>query len=285
MKKLCLTLAGIFFISLIFSACSSNKELTKIESKKTGSYVGQYDENMTPENSCVICIRMDRNDQGSVTFKQINPKMEADEQSFKYSKGDTIIFKPCKPGAKYMVTKAKGSRSYRYYNTTTYKWDFELKPNQQYYVVEAPKKPGLYTFSDNSLFILAFYLSEDYSKVKDIDESSNRVSFEQLWKIAADCYKNKVPLSLYKEEDREASVKKQIEEWGSYYYSVWDNLQRDYKRLNKLNEKFADFYAGTPWYDVFYEYAKEERKGLDKATIYLEDYKKNNHVSSCSLCD
>lgn len=285
MKKVVLLIAGLFLSFLVITSCSSSKEVVKIENQKNGSYVGQYDEKMTPDNSVVICIKMNDMDRGSVTFKQINPKFEPDEQTYTYSGGDTIIFKPCKPGAKYMVTKTKGKRIYYMASKIVYEWDVELRPNQQYYTVEAPKKPGLYFFDDDSLFLLAFYLSEDYTKVKDITPDSKGVSFEQLWKKQADlCYsKGNTGLLLSERDSPEEDVKKNLEEYHIYYWTVWESVQNDYKELNKANQKFADYYFGTPWYDVFYKYVQEEKEYLDKANQVLEDYKKNNDVPCCSL--
>jgi len=282
MKKLCLTLAGIVLTSLIFSACSSNKELTKIESKKTGSYVGQYDENMTPENSCVICIRMRHYEAGNVTFKQINPKMEADEQSFHYGSDEVIIFKPCKPGAKYMVTKAKGGYDD---GVMWIGWDFELKPNQQYYVVEAPKKPGLYFFDDDSIFLLGLFTSDMYDKI-DLTDPANTSIFPH-WKRLADARftKGNIGLELTdrRPEKAEEDINRRLQK--EHYGYVYTDVYNWYKSLKKLNQNFAECYAGTPWYDIFYEYAKKEKEYLDKASEVLEDYKKNNHVPPFACCN
>lgn len=292
MKKLVIFLSSLLLSSYIFISCASNKELVKIENSKKGLYVGQYDENMTPDNSVVICIKMSKQDSGTVVFKQINPKYEAEELTFTYRDGESIIFKPCKPGAKYMVTKAAGNRMYDTgLGYTVYKWDFELKPNEQYYTVEAPQKPGVYCFYDDGLFNLAFFLDKRYSKIKDIDPDSDSVSLEQLLKLQADVSykKENKGLTLVSKEDpgsAEADIKKSIEEYHIYYWSVWDSVKTEIKILNKANKKFSDYYSGTPWYDVYYqEYILNEKEYLDNKMQALDEYKKNNKVACCSLWD
>ena len=66
---------------------------------------------MTLEDSCIIILGLPGNKQ--VTFKQINPELEVDEQTFKYGLFDfsgITIFKPCRPGSRWMLTKIKGEQ-------------------------------------------------------------------------------------------------------------------------------------------------------------------------------
>ena len=99
----------------------------KAPSKKAsvGEYVGQYDETMTPENSCVIFF-LAGSDLEEV-FKQINPNLDVDEQKFTYglfSMYRVSVFKPCKPGSRYMLTKLRGSAHYSFQDVN---WDMEFK--------------------------------------------------------------------------------------------------------------------------------------------------------------
>ncbi len=120
----------------------------KAPSKKAsvGEYVGQYDETMTPENSCVIFF-LAGSDLEEV-FKQINPNLDVDEQKFTYglfSMYRVSVFKPCKPGSRYMLTKLRGSAHYSFQDVN---WDMEFKPNEQYLVIDVPNEPGIYCYSD-----------------------------------------------------------------------------------------------------------------------------------------
>jgi hypothetical protein len=162
----------------------------------------------------------------------------------------------------------------------TYIWDFELKPNEQYYTVEAPQKPGVYCFYDAGLFDLAFFLDKRYSKIKDIDPDSDSVSLDQLLKLQADVSykKENKGLALISKKDpgsAEADIKKAIEEYHLSYSTLWDSNKKQIKRLNKANKKFSDYYSGTPWYDVYYqEYILNEKEYLDREMEVLDEYNK-----------
>ncbi|MEE3436383.1 MAG: hypothetical protein VZQ47_12600, partial [Treponema sp.] len=70
------------FAAALFAALLLANNAFAQKKAAAGSYAGQYDETMTPENSCVIFFTMPGND--AATFKQINPKLGVDEQSFEY---------------------------------------------------------------------------------------------------------------------------------------------------------------------------------------------------------
>ena len=138
--KVFLKLVGALALtSTLFFSCASTSGQVK-----DGKYIGQYDETMTPENSCVIFFSFQGNQISE--FKQINTKKDIDTQSFEYGLlniWDMTVFKPCKPGSRYMLTKFQGSigggwsRDY---------WDMELKPSEQYLVIDVPNEPGIYCF-------------------------------------------------------------------------------------------------------------------------------------------
>lgn len=124
----------------------AEEKATSEKTTSSKSYVGQYDEKMTPENSVVIFFAFPGTEYA--IFKQINPKFPVDEQEFKYDLLDAssvTIFKPVKPGSRYMITKMKGTigggfqRSY---------WDMDFKPNQQVLVLDIPTEPGVYCFGN-----------------------------------------------------------------------------------------------------------------------------------------
>lgn len=134
------------FLSVLFLAIglvmvlNATPKKDKKASSKVSEYIGEYDETMTPENSCVIFMCFNYCD--ILEFTQINPKCGVDKQTFE-CKGlnNFIVFKPCKPGAKYMITKMKGNSIG---GLVKYFWDMEFKPNQQVFVLDVPDKPGLY---------------------------------------------------------------------------------------------------------------------------------------------
>ena len=65
-------------IGLVMTASAAPKK----DKKAGGEYVGEYDENLTPENSCVIFVCY--NYCNNVEFTQINPKCGADKQFFEF---------------------------------------------------------------------------------------------------------------------------------------------------------------------------------------------------------
>ena len=151
MKRFCTIFAvcSILLLPLIFSSCAST-DWSNVDLLEPGDYIGQYDESMTPENSCVIIFSFTSND--SATFRQINPNFESDIQEFKYDGFDILgynwtIFKPCKPGSRYMLTSLKGSDWNGNFNTT---WDMDFSPKQQVLVIDIPEKPGIYVYGPDS---------------------------------------------------------------------------------------------------------------------------------------
>ena len=144
MKKLFVILTAVCVF--LFGSASFAKEprVSKIETKDK-SYVGHYDESMTPENSCVIFFYFTGTQKS--TFRQINPRCDIDEQTFDFNLMEnqmgTVIFKPCKPGSRYMLTYIKGTISDS--RTRTY-WEGSLSFNNRAMVIDVPKEPGIYCF-------------------------------------------------------------------------------------------------------------------------------------------
>ncbi len=156
MKLLCKIFAALSLciLSLFFASCLS-ADVIDPESVEPGDYIGLYDETMTPENSCVIMFYFPENE--FANFKQINPEFKADQQYFDYKGGflgispNWTIFKPCKPGSKYMLTKFKGHCKV---GNIVYRWDMDLSIGQQYFVIDVPKKPGIYAYTlDKTYYI------------------------------------------------------------------------------------------------------------------------------------
>lgn len=141
--KSSLTLIAILMLAVIVTSCASTGG-SKGEIQP-GEYIGQYDESMTPENSCVIYFSFPGNFEA--TFKQINPELDIDEQHFDYGLMELrnwTVFKPCKPGSRYMLTKLRGSMGGGF---VRYNWDMTFKPNQQVLVIDVPKEPGVYCYN------------------------------------------------------------------------------------------------------------------------------------------
>ncbi len=138
--KVFLKLVGALALtSTLFFSCASTSGQVK-----DGKYIGQYDETMTPENSCLVFFRFPGNQISE--FKQINTKKDIDTQSFEYGLFDIFgmtVFKPCKPGSRYMLTKFQGSSGSGWYHNY---WNMELKPCEQYLVIDVPDEPGIYCF-------------------------------------------------------------------------------------------------------------------------------------------
>ena len=98
--KSAVTIVALALMSLFASGCAS-----------TSNVIHPDYASMTPEDSCIIILGLPGNKQ--VTFKQINPELEVDEQTFKYGLFDfsgITIFKPCRPGSRWMLTKIKGEQ-------------------------------------------------------------------------------------------------------------------------------------------------------------------------------
>ena len=205
--------AAALFAALLFA---SNAFAQK-KAAKNGSYAGQYDESMTPENSCVIFFTMPGND--AATFKQINPKLGVDEQSFEYPFGDMqswTIFKSCKPGSRYMITKMKGrmtggvvQKGNKLFGSDNV-WDMDFKPNQQVLVIDVPNEPGVYTYGMIFAESVAFAASAG-EKFTDV-QTPNKLVFK-----GKPCTKQ--------------------------FYKL-------------ATKKFQSYYAGTPWMDAYNETAK-----------------------------
>lgn len=136
---------SIFLAVLALCFITSCASTSSVEGKY-GEYVGEYDASMTPENSCMIFIAITGTTE--IEYKQINPKFDAETVSFSLKPfiGAKMIFKPCKPGSRYMVTKTKGMVHYSFQDVS---WDLEFNPNQQYFVLDVPEKPGVYFFGWN----------------------------------------------------------------------------------------------------------------------------------------
>lgn len=136
--KSAVTIAAFAVLSLFASGCAS------------ASAVSHPDyASMSPEDSCIIILGFPGNKQ--VTFKQINPELEVDEQTFKYGLFDfcgITIFKPCRPGSRWMLTKIKGEQLENAISGSKIKWDFDMNPNQQFVVIDVPQKPGIYVYAD-----------------------------------------------------------------------------------------------------------------------------------------
>ncbi|MBP5751756.1 MAG: hypothetical protein J6W60_02700, partial [Treponema sp.] len=126
MKRFCkfFAVCSILLLPLIFSSCAST-DWSNVDLLEPGDYIGQYDESMTPENSCVILFFFMDNDYA--TFRQINSDFPEDIQHFEYKKAlfkpQYTIFKPCKPGSRYMLTDFKGSNYSGNFHTT---WEMEF---------------------------------------------------------------------------------------------------------------------------------------------------------------
>ncbi len=157
---------ALFASAVIFASCESDST----EVFEPGEYVGQYDESMTPENSCVIYFYLEFNYEA--TFRQINPDLDVDEQHFEadsFISWGWVVFKPCKPGSRYMLTKLRGVGS-------NYRWDMDFKPNQQVMVIDVPKEPGVYCYGYIDAQNVALCASEGkaYSLCKpdDLDAKS-----------------------------------------------------------------------------------------------------------------
>ncbi len=144
-------LAAIALASVVVADenLGTKKTEEKATSEKTTSsksYVGQYDEKMTPENSVVIFFAFPGTEHA--IFKQINPKFPVDEQEFKYDlleAASFTIFKPVKPGSRYMITKMKGTMGDGFQRSY---WNMDFKPNQQVLVLDIPTEPGVYCFGN-----------------------------------------------------------------------------------------------------------------------------------------
>ncbi|MBR6079436.1 MAG: hypothetical protein IKP60_04665 [Treponema sp.] len=174
--KVFLKLVGALALtSTLFFSCASTSGQVK-----DGKYIGQYDETMTPENSCVIFFSFQGNQISE--FKQINTKKDIDTQSFEYGLlniWDMTVFKPCKPGSRYMLTKFQGSigggwsRDY---------WDMELKPSEQYLVIDVPNEPGIYCFEIIRGDSLAYSISD--GKKFEISKADSGKNTKSVYKAA-----------------------------------------------------------------------------------------------------
>lgn len=145
MKSFVKLIGLVGLMATMFMSCVSLKiEEVDWESLEPGEYAGKYNESLTPENSCIICFTMPMATYAE--FKQINPKLDPDVQVFKYPLKDTqsvTIFKPCKPGSRYMLTKFNGIENGGISETD---WFIELKPSEQYFVIDVPNEPGIYHY-------------------------------------------------------------------------------------------------------------------------------------------
>ncbi|MBR5965204.1 MAG: hypothetical protein IK015_03735 [Treponema sp.] len=149
-KSFVCAIAALAIASAVFAAESfGTKKTDGTAAANSGvtrtskSFVGKYDESMTPENSVVIFFYNMGNE--IMEFKQINPKFDVDEQKYEYYHECTgwVFFKPVKPGTRYMLTKMKGASSG---GTIRYVWDMDFKPNQQVLVLDIPTEPGVYCY-------------------------------------------------------------------------------------------------------------------------------------------
>nr|WP_318660369.1 hypothetical protein [uncultured Treponema sp.] len=138
--------------------------MTDSNTDEKKSYVGQYDENMTPENSCVFFFLMPENNH--VKFVQTNPSMGVDIQTLK-PMGDhgVIISKPCKPGSSYMIREMRGG------NFNSY-WFMSFGPGEKFFTFDIPETPGIYFYG--------FFWGEDIAKKISHGE---QVDLEKLKKI------------------------------------------------------------------------------------------------------
>ncbi|MCR5289235.1 MAG: hypothetical protein K6E51_04510 [Treponema sp.] len=140
-KKHVVCLMAAMVCAALFLSCETTSSAANAE------VALNYDESMTPENSCVIYFSFFLNTEAA--FRQINPELDVDEQHFEYKKSDFqcwTVFKPCKPGSRYMLTKLKGSEgdmSGRFGGTI---WDMDFDPSQQIFVIDVPKEPGVYCY-------------------------------------------------------------------------------------------------------------------------------------------
>lgn len=210
MKAFIKKIGTIMLVSSLFFGCATTDTTTKTEQTETatttktekkktseaGEYVGQYDESMTPENSCVIIFPCGDSE---LSFKQINPQLDIDEQHFSFSFFDIykmVIFKPCKPGSRYMLTKQKGSHKA---GNTSIVWDFDFKPNQQYMVIDVPSEPGIYIYSHPKYYYLCGFpfadkVDRSSRKGKKFDytvpEPNQGTNTKQAYKYAKKSFKN-----------------------------------------------------------------------------------------------
>ena len=141
--KLTVALVALLVSVIFMTSCETTDNV--VMPTGPGEYIGEYDESMTPENSCVIYFGFMEN--FNATFKQINPELDIDEQTFSYSwlgSRNWTVFKPCKPGSRYMLTHFSGSGSTGV--TTQSIWNMNFKPNQQIMVIDVPDEPGVYCY-------------------------------------------------------------------------------------------------------------------------------------------
>ena len=230
---------GIFLIILGITGCASTK---------AGSSVGQYD-----ENSCIICFHLWG--KGEFTFKQIDPAKGADEQMVT-PKNKLVVFLPCKPGSKYLLTKINGyvtTGSVAAKTCFNHIIDIEMGVNEQYYIIDVPEKPGFYYYDD---------LATTFADVADLKVRGGPAFWSKKFS---------------KEDTSYSYIEKPYKPEVSAIKDAWD-LQRKLIKLEDLKadlKVFKKLYYGTLWYDSFEELVGAYKTKLDKAYKEYKDEKKN----------
>ncbi len=184
MKIMVKLFAVVSLVSIFLTGCAS----TNVDggNVKPGKYVGTYDENMTPENSCLIYFSFPWTE--TATFKQINPAFESDEQVFKYGFDiyGATVFKPVKPGSRYMLTKIKGN------DGSNTRFDMNFSRDQEYFVINVPKKPGVYYLGymrGSSVAINAFYGNASEVNEPNTPTKVNKIALKKMGSAMKKYYK------------------------------------------------------------------------------------------------
>ena len=186
MKKLIVILTAICVFLFGSATFAKEPRVAKIPQKGPKSYIGQYDESMTPENSCVIFFFFTGTQHAK--FKQINPKCGVDEQSFDFPLPENqigaMVFKPCKPGARYMLTYIEGTIGDGY--TRSY-WKGELSFNNRVMVIDVPNEPGIYSFGQ--VWGKDVVIAEHEGRVYDMHEPDSSKYNKKAYKIGLKMFK------------------------------------------------------------------------------------------------
>lgn len=173
--------------AIIVASCFMTATAKKSTEPIVGEYVGQYNEKMTPENSCVIFLLIPGTSHAE--FKQINPKRDVDTQSFEYEALDMYqitVFKPCKPGSKYMLTEFSGTMGGGFKRTY---WDMEFEAIQQYMVIDVPNEPGIYCYESIPGVDIASYAHDN--KVYPTPLPNNSKYNKTFYKTCKDKFQKK----------------------------------------------------------------------------------------------
>ncbi|MBR5645301.1 MAG: hypothetical protein IKX23_01515 [Treponema sp.] len=235
---------GLFLFFIGITGCASTK---------VGSNITLYD-----ENSCVICFHLWGS--GEFTFKQIDSARGVDEQIIE-PKNKMVIFLPCKPGSKYLLTKIKGqvvTGSVAMKNCITNEIDIEMGVNEQFYIIDVPEKPGFYYYDD---------LAATFVDVAELKVSGGP-AFRSKKFGTTDNYPYKAD-NPYIEKPFKPEVVVIKNGWDfSNKLNKWAHMKSDLKVFKKL-------YYGTLWYDSFEELVGAYKTELDKAYKEYKDAKKN----------